>query len=111
MARPTVYDESTALAAVASVVDKGATMGQIAAAMTVSPATVYDWQRRHPEFCEAVQAARATADSVIESNLYAAACSGDLAAVKVWLSNRSPVVTPMTPNDLALEKMYEGLGM
>ena len=61
-----------------------------ARAVGISPWTVVNRMNDDPKFAVAVEKAEMEANEVVENALYAAALSGNVVAIQVWLYNRTP---------------------
>jgi transposase-like protein len=117
MPRPTKYCEDYVRMAF-EIMSMGATITKLAKILDVNPDTIYDWQKKYPEFSESIKRGRDTFDSeVVEQALikratgyhyqvktYQTLGSSNLILVKIvkkymppsfqairfWLSNRNP---------------------
>lgn len=49
---------------------RGCTMAEMAGNMGVNPNTLYEWQRRHPELREAIEAGRMLGVQAVENSLF-----------------------------------------
>lgn len=78
--RPEFVEQAAKLCAL------GATDLEIADFFEVNVATLYRWKISHPEFCEAIQTAKDTADARVERSLYARATGYSHDAVKIFCS-------------------------
>lgn len=70
----------------------GMRRGVAAKALGISRWTVTNHMKEDEAFAEAVGEAEKDADELVEDALYAAACSGNVVAIQVWLYNRQPDV-------------------
>jgi hypothetical protein len=70
---------------------EGRSLDGCAHLLGVHPDSLYEWQKRHPEFSEAVRAGRAAATTYWESRLIEVAngASGNAQAIQWALRNRS----------------------
>ena len=92
MGRPTKYNREMC-AAVARSVPGGATWPAIAQECGVDRATVIVWDAKHPEFHDAVKAAKDAVDETVELAMLDAARGRrriDTTAALFWLCNRRP---------------------
>jgi transposase-like protein len=92
MGRPTKYRREMC-EAVARSVPGGATWPAIAQECGVDRATVIAWDAKHPEFHDAVKAAKAAVDDSVELAMLEAARGRkkiDTTAALFWLCNRRP---------------------
>ncbi len=69
MARRTAYDPRK-LELVEGWARNGLTNAEIAANLGVTAATLYDWQKAHPEFAQALATGREVADLLVENALF-----------------------------------------
>jgi hypothetical protein len=76
------------LDAIAAMMRTGATMADISMKFKVAEATLYEYQKKHAEFYEALKANAEIADFAVENALYKNALSGNLPAQIFWLKNR-----------------------
>lgn len=67
--RPTGYEPSFAVQA-KKLCELGATDIEVADFFEVSDRTVYRWQLKYPEFCQALKAGKEAADERVERSLY-----------------------------------------
>ena len=70
---------------------EGRSLDGCASLLGVHPDTLYEWQKRHPEFADAVRAGRAAATTYWEERLIAVAngAPGNAQAIQWALRNRS----------------------
>jgi hypothetical protein len=61
----------------------GATDIELADFFEVSDRTIYRWQAKHPEFCQALKAGKVSADERVERSLYHKAVGYSYDAVKI----------------------------
>lgn len=92
---PAKYNPEVHPAWAASLGRTGATCAEIAAEMGVHPATLYRWQSEHPEFREALKAAKTVADALVEDSLLARALGMEVTEVRVT-ENRDGTKTTVT---------------
>jgi len=110
--RPTDYHNDL-LPKVKKLANAGLTDEQLAAALDVCTATIYNWKRDHPEFLEALTISKAASNGKVRRSLFERACGyyhpevhissyeGDIteteivkhyppdtAACAIWLKNR-----------------------
>lgn len=115
MARPTKYNQDFHPLLGEALAINGLTDIQIAEKMGISEATLYNWQRDHGEFLEAIQRGKDTPDDQVENALLKKALGfrektikafnsngvviygeydeyypPDTAAIFIWLKNRRP---------------------
>ena len=88
--RPSLYRDEFCQR-VAELMAEGRSLDGCAAALGVHPDSLYEWQKRHPEFSEAVQVGRAAATAFWESRLLGVAQGGpgNAQAIQWALRNRS----------------------
>lgn len=88
--RPTLYQREIG-AKVIALMAEGRSLDGCAALIGLHPDTMYEWQKRHPEFSEAVRAGRAAATTFWENRLIAVAAgeAGNAQAIQWALRNRS----------------------
>lgn len=72
----------------------GATDREVADLLGVDEATIYRWQHKHPEFCEALKVGKEVADTRVEKSLYRRAIGYTHDAVKILQNNGVPVIVP-----------------
>lgn len=72
----------------------GAIDKDLAEAFGVSEQTVNAWKKAHPEFLEALKAAKEAADAKVERSLFERACGYTHEAVKILQHNGKPVIVP-----------------
>lgn len=70
----------------------GLTNEQIATKMGISHETLYQYQKKYPEFYESLKANKEVADRKVEKALYNKALEGNNTAMIFWLKNRKPTV-------------------
>ncbi len=75
--------------------DAGKTDVEIADILGISVATVYRWKIAHPEFCEALKAGKAVADSRVTVSLYQRACGYSHPDVHISNFQGEITVTPI----------------
>ncbi|WP_432642904.1 helix-turn-helix domain-containing protein [Acidaminococcus sp.] len=78
----------------------GLTDEQLAKKMEISPSTLYEWKKRHPEISEALKVSKESADYKVESSLFRLAIGyvdaegkwhpPNITAIIFWLKNRQP---------------------
>jgi hypothetical protein len=83
MGRPTDYKPEYADQA-RKLCELGATDIDIADFFEVSDRTIYRWQSRHPEFCQALKAGKESADDRVERSLYHKAVGYSFDSEKVF---------------------------
>jgi hypothetical protein len=72
---------------------------EIADQFGISPDTLCEWARRHPEFAEGLKAGKAEADAEIAAALFERARGARVPAVKIFMPPASPSrYTRPTPN-------------
>lgn len=74
----------------------GAIDKDLAEAFGVSEQTVNAWKKAHPEFLEALKAAKEEADAKVERSLFERATGYRHAAVKIMQYEGAPVIVPYT---------------
>lgn len=67
---------------------KGLTVEQMCHNIGICHRTLYNWCEKYPEFKEALQESRFTADEAVENALYRSAINGNVTAQIFWLKNR-----------------------
>ena len=67
---------------------EGLTDNELAGAMGINPATLYDWKNKFPEISEALKKGKDVVDFEVESALLKKAMAGDVTAAIFWLKNR-----------------------
>ena len=72
----------------------GATDAELADFFDVDTSTIWRWQSRHPEFCNAIKAAKAEADARVERSLYQRAVGYTHDAVKIFNANGVAMTVP-----------------
>lgn len=74
----------------------GATDAELADFFGVSDRTIYRWQSKHDEFCQALKAGKDVADERVERSLYHKAVGYTFEAVKIFMpaSAPAPVYAP-----------------
>lgn len=129
--RPSGYDQPRTTDEVAAMLARqGLTVDEIAAALKVSPRTLYRWQAAHPDLWQSIREAGAETDLRVEDSLLRR-CLGftyeddgkkrtalpDVTACRFWLANRRPdrwrevksvEVTETAPDEL-VEQVVEML--
>jgi hypothetical protein len=86
--RPTTYDGCFAPRAHRLAL-LGMTDVEIADQFGISPDTLYEWGRRHPEFSEALRAGKSEADAEIAEALFERARGAKVPAVKIFMASGS----------------------
>lgn len=86
--RPEFIDQAGKLCAL------GATDLELADFFEVDVATLYRWKISHPEFCEAIKAAKVAADERVERSLYARATGYTHDAVKIFCQDGKVIEAP-----------------
>lgn len=81
--RPTLYRPEYAAQA-EKLCQLGATDAELAAFFEVNTTTIWRWQSSHPEFCNALKAGKASADSRVERSLYQRAVGYTFSSEKVF---------------------------
>ena len=71
--RPTKYNAKIHVQAAYDAMCEGHTDEGLAKILSVHPATIYNWQNKHPDFLEAIHVGKRVCDSEIESALYKSA--------------------------------------
>ncbi len=74
----------------------GLTDAQIADFWGVSVATLFNWQKAHPEFLEATRRGKAIADGTVARSLYQRANGSTHPAVKIFQYDGQPLRVPYT---------------
>lgn len=87
--RPTKYDPAL-IETVRELALDGKTEDEIAAAIGICRTTLWNWKNQHPEFLNALNQWKDSADSKVETSLYEKALNGDVTACIFWLKNRKP---------------------
>lgn len=74
----------------------GATDAELADFFKVTERTIYRWQVKYPEFCQALKAGKETADDRVERSLYHKAVGYSFEAVKIFMpaGAKEPVYAP-----------------
>ena len=67
---------------------EGLTDNELAGAMGINPATLYDWKNKFPEISEALKKGKDVVDFEVENALLKKAMAGDVTAAIFWLKNR-----------------------
>jgi PBSX family phage terminase large subunit len=67
---------------------RGLTNKQIAECCKINVGTLYEWQKDHPEFNDALKEGKEIVDIHVENALFKNACSGNVTAQIFWLKNR-----------------------
>lgn len=104
--RPTRYKKEFAKQAT-KLCEFGATDVELAEFFEVHVATIYRWQARHEDFCEALKAGKEAADDRVERSLYHKAVGYTFDAVKIFMpaGAKAPVYAPyrehVPPSDTA----------
>jgi transposase-like protein len=96
--RPTKYDPAC-LPVVRAVCQMGATIEELADALSTNDTTIYRWRVQHPEFGDAMRVGKEAADAIIERTLYERARAGEQWAITKWLNNRMPREWGSNPAD------------
>lgn len=93
--RPTDYRDEFAKQA-AKLCEMGATDQEIADFFEVDVRTVYRWKHVHPKFCQAIKAAKESADERVERSLYQRAIGYEQDEVKIFMPGGAdePVYAP-----------------
>ena len=88
--RPTSY-RSEYCTRIVKLMAEGRSLDGCAPLLGVNPDSLYEWQKVHPQFCEAVRAGRAAATTFWENRLLAVAHGepGNAQAIQWALRNRS----------------------
>lgn len=68
----------------------GMRRGAAAKAVGITRETVYHHRKKHPEFAEEERQAEIEACELVEDKLYSMAIKGNIRAIEMWLSKRSP---------------------
>lgn len=63
---------------------------QIAEKLEINPDTLYQYQKKHPEFSEALKRGKEIVDYEVENALLKNALEGNITAQIFWLKNRKP---------------------
>ena len=66
----------------------GADDAQLAQAFEVEERTINNWKKKYPKFFHSMTTGKTIADAAVVQSLYKRAISGDVQAMKFWLSNR-----------------------
>lgn len=91
--RPSEYDVEFCQTAHA-MSQQGATDREVAEALEVSERTIYRWQHDHPEFRQALQLGKDSADDRVEKSLYRRAVGYSFDAIKIMTYEGSVIVEP-----------------
>ena len=67
---------------------EGLTDNELAGAMGINPATLYDWKNKFPEISEALKKGKEIVDFEVENALLNEALNGNVTAQIFWLKNR-----------------------
>jgi hypothetical protein len=88
--RPTIFSDEYCQQII-NLMSQGRSLDGCAVLIGVHPDTLYEWQRRHPEFSEAVRAGRAAATTFWETRLLAVGNgeAGNAQLIQWALRNRS----------------------
>ena len=88
--RPTSY-RSEYCTSIVALMAEGRSLDGCAALIGVNPDSLYEWQKVHPQFCQAVRAGRAAATTYWENKLIDVANGepGNAQAIQWALKNRS----------------------
>jgi len=89
----------------------GLTDTEIADLFGISPDTLYEWRRRHPEFSDSLDAAKIEADAHVAEGLYNRARGMSVPAVKIFQGTPEggPVIVPHQehlPPDVGAAKLW-----
>ena len=63
---------------------------QIANNLGINPDTLYTYQKKYPEFSEALKKGKEVVDFEVENALLKSALSGNVTAQIYWINNRKP---------------------
>ena len=76
----------------------GMTDVEVADQFGISPDTLYEWGRRHPEFSVALQAGKSEADARVAEALFERARGAKVPAVKIFMppGSAEPIYAPYT---------------
>ncbi len=74
----------------------GATDADLARIFDIAESTLNLWKKEHPEFSEALKAAKAEADARVVRSLFERACGYRHPAVKIMQDKGEPVIVPYT---------------
>ena len=92
--RPSKYDASYAELAKRCCLAFGSTDEELARFFDVSVATISNWNNAHPEFLEALNDTKRSADAKVIQKLYHRATGYSHEAVKIFMTNDGPVKVP-----------------
>ena len=93
LGRPTEYDPDFCVE-VAELCQNGATDEEVADYLGVSARTVYRWQNKYPEFCQALKAGKEVADERVVRSLYHRATGYTFDAVKILVVDKEVQQVP-----------------
>ena len=95
--RPPIYEEAFCPRA-RKLALLGLTDTEIADQFGISPDTLYEWGRRHPQFSEALKAGKSEADAEVAEALFERARGAKVPGVKIFMPPGSPdpVYAPFT---------------
>lgn len=69
---------------------EGFTNKQIAEKLGINPDTLYQYQKKYPEFSETLKKGKEVVDYQVENALLKSALEGNITAQIFWLKNRKP---------------------
>ena len=92
MARPSRYEQHVKdkLILVEGWARDGLTNEQIATNLGINVKTLYEWQKKHREFSNALKKGKEIVDREVENALFKEAKKGNVTAIIFWLKNRKP---------------------
>lgn len=93
MARPTDFKPEF-IEQARKLCELGATDIEIADFFEVSDRTIYRWQLKYPEFCQALKAGKESADDRVERSLYHKATGYTFEAEKIFQNNGEIIRAP-----------------
>lgn len=99
--RPTLYEERVTIVTACFLAKRGATDVEIAAELGISVATLYKWYGDHPEFSEAVKAAKNAQDDRVRNSLLRRATGYQQTVEKIVNGKRYTVVEEVAPDTTA----------
>ena len=97
--RPTAYDEAVTFATACDLAEKGHTDQEIAAGLGIGVSTLYRYYANRPEFREAVNRSKATADERVKQSLYKRATGYEQVVEKVFANGTRIKVTEAVQPD------------